>query len=127
MESNSRLSKPKLVVKKRLFRKIDVDCPDCKLCSTCQKARQWDLTIRELELLKLICKGESIKFIAKELNISTETVKTHTANIFEKVGCDNRTQLAVWAIESNIVPSCTSQRKEETESIPIRPFMTYRK
>ena len=49
-----------------------------------------DLTIRELEILKLIDLGRSNKEIAGELHLSIHTVKTHVHNILEKLGAANR-------------------------------------
>ncbi|MDD5701970.1 MAG: response regulator transcription factor [Dehalococcoidales bacterium] len=45
---------------------------------------------RELEILKLTAKGLATKDMASELSISEGTVKTHTHNIFQKLGVNNR-------------------------------------
>jgi two-component system NarL family response regulator len=44
-----------------------------------------ELTPRELEILTLLAEGKSNKLIARELNISEGTVKTHVKNILEKL------------------------------------------
>jgi DNA-binding NarL/FixJ family response regulator len=48
-------------------------------------AQQYHLTIREKEILQLLTKGYSIKFIAAELNISFDTARTHLKNIYPKL------------------------------------------
>lgn len=61
------------------------------------------LTERELDVLKLIGRGLSNNQIAKELILSIKTVKTHTANIFAKLGFNSRTQAAIYAMRRGLV------------------------
>lgn len=51
-----------------------------------------DLSSRELEVLLNISHGLSNKEIAEKLFISLNTIKTHTANIYSKLGVKSRTQ-----------------------------------
>jgi DNA-binding NarL/FixJ family response regulator len=60
------------------------------------------LSVRELEVLRLIKKGKTNREIAQLLNISFNTVKTHVDNIFGKLNVKNRTQAAMKAIQKNI-------------------------
>ncbi len=53
----------------------------------------YNLTDRELEIINLINKGCSNKEISASLYLSSNTVKTHIKNIFEKLGVNNRTSL----------------------------------
>lgn len=53
------------------------------------------LTSREADVLRLLAVGLSNAEIARRLIISTATVKTHTRNIYRKLGVSNRTQAAV--------------------------------
>ena len=62
-----------------------------------------ELTVRELEVLKMLAKGLLNKEIAVTLNISERTVKNHVSNIFKKINVSDRTQAAVFAIKNNIV------------------------
>ncbi|NJL05442.1 MAG: response regulator transcription factor [Chloroflexaceae bacterium] len=57
------------------------------------------LTSREYDVLRLLAVGLSNAEIANRLIISTATVKTHTRNIYRKLGVSNRTQAAVLALE----------------------------
>jgi DNA-binding NarL/FixJ family response regulator len=51
-----------------------------------------ELTNRELEILTLLAEGKSNKLIARELNISEGTVKTHVKSILEKLDATSRTE-----------------------------------
>ncbi|EDQ5113195.1 LuxR family transcriptional regulator [Salmonella enterica] len=51
------------------------------------------LTAKEREIVGMVCEGVSNKLIARQLNISLSTVKTHLRNIFAKTEVINRTEL----------------------------------
>lgn len=53
-----------------------------------------NLSVRELEVLELICRGHTNVDIGRALNISPLTVKNHLQRIFKKLGVGNRTQAA---------------------------------
>lgn len=61
------------------------------------------LTLRESEVLNRICGGRTNKEIAPELGISDETVKEHVQHILRKIGVNDRTQAAVWAVRNGLV------------------------
>jgi LuxR family maltose regulon positive regulatory protein len=50
------------------------------------------LTMRELEILRLICAGLSNQAIAETLVVSLNTVKKHSSNLYDKLGVQSRTQ-----------------------------------
>jgi DNA-binding NarL/FixJ family response regulator len=52
------------------------------------------LTPREADVLELLQEGLSNKQIAQELSIGIETVRTHTRNIYAKLGISTRRDLA---------------------------------
>ncbi|MDD4588295.1 MAG: response regulator transcription factor [Heliobacteriaceae bacterium] len=62
-----------------------------------------ELTVRELDVLKLIAQGSPNKVIAENLFISEKTVKNHITNIFRKIQVDDRTQAALFAIKHRLV------------------------
>lgn len=61
------------------------------------------LTLRELEILKLVAKGNSSKDIAKQLYISLHTVITHRKNICRKLGIKTPSGLTLYAMLNNII------------------------
>jgi len=61
------------------------------------------LSDRELEVIELITKGCSNHDIAEKLYIASGTVKTHVANIMNKLGANDRTQAVVIAMRSGLV------------------------
>lgn len=63
------------------------------------------LTTRELEIVAGVVHAESNKQIAARLNIGEQTVKNHLRNIFEKLGVTNRVELALTAVEKQLVSS----------------------
>jgi DNA-binding NarL/FixJ family response regulator len=60
------------------------------------------LTAREREVAALIARGHSNRAIAAALVIGERTVQTHIGNIFAKLGCDSRAQVAAWAVEHSL-------------------------
>jgi NarL family two-component system response regulator LiaR len=68
-----------------------------------QDQRFEDLTNRELEVARLVAQGLSNREIAQQLTISHRTVKTHVSNILSKLDLSDRTQLAIYAINSGLV------------------------
>jgi LuxR family maltose regulon positive regulatory protein len=50
------------------------------------------LTLREIEILRLIAAGLSNQEIAAQLHLSPQTIKVHTRNIYGKLGVTSRTQ-----------------------------------
>ena len=61
------------------------------------------LTHRESEVLEQLAHGLTNKEIALALGISYETVKEHVQHILRKVGVNDRTQVAVWAVRNGLV------------------------
>jgi DNA-binding NarL/FixJ family response regulator len=58
------------------------------------------LSGREAEVLGLLVEGLPNKLIARRLEISEKTVKTHLTSIFRTLGVTDRTQAALWAERS---------------------------
>lgn len=66
-------------------------------------ASSYELTDRELEVLREMTGGDTNQEIADTLHMSVATVKTHILNMLGKTGFRNRTELAVRARESGLV------------------------
>jgi DNA-binding CsgD family transcriptional regulator len=59
---------------------------------------------RELEVLQALAAGLANKQIARQLEVSPNTVKTHVARLFEKLGAQRRTEAIRKARELGLVP-----------------------
>ncbi|WP_167612783.1 LuxR C-terminal-related transcriptional regulator [Maribellus sediminis] len=60
------------------------------------------LSSRELDILKLFCKGYTYKEIANNLNISPRTVETHKKNITSKINVRSTAEMVEYAIQNNL-------------------------
>ncbi len=69
-----------------------------------EQENDYDLSHREIDVIKCLTNGDTNKFIARELDITEETVKVHLKAILRKLGLCNRTQAAIWALSRGIVP-----------------------
>lgn len=61
-----------------------------------------ELTMREVEVLRLLAMGRSNRDIAQVLSISLNTVATHVRNILNKTHCANRTEAAAYAMRHGL-------------------------
>jgi len=61
------------------------------------------LTLRELEVLKLVAEGNTSKEIAQQLTITVKTVDRHRSNIMSKLDVTDRVQLARHAIRRGLI------------------------
>jgi DNA-binding NarL/FixJ family response regulator len=72
------------------------------LASEVRSDREFPLTARELEVLRLFANGNSNRRIADQLEIGFETVKDHVQRILEKLRVANRTEAAVLACRKGV-------------------------
>ncbi len=61
-----------------------------------------ELTARQREVLRLILKGQRMKEVAKNLQLSTRTVETHKYQIMEALGVSSTAELVKYAIEHRL-------------------------
>ncbi len=61
------------------------------------------LTEREIEVLRHLVRGNSIKETADNLNISTHTALSHRRNISEKLGIKSVAAMAIYAVAAKII------------------------
>ena len=67
------------------------------------RGQDYGLSNREMEVLQLLSEGTTNKEIAKSLYISEQTVKTHLAHIFGKLGTSDRTETVAKALRNGLV------------------------
>jgi DNA-binding NarL/FixJ family response regulator len=63
------------------------------------------LTPQQFRVLSMLCSGQSNKRIALQLQVSEATVKAHMTAIMRKLGCNNRTQVALAASQLALEPN----------------------
>ncbi|MDY6940203.1 MAG: response regulator transcription factor [Cyanobacteriota bacterium] len=61
-----------------------------------------ELTPTEQKVVNWVARGMANREIAREMNVSQRTIESHVSNMLAKTGLHNRTELARWAIETNI-------------------------
>ncbi len=62
-----------------------------------------ELTERELDVLRLLAKGQSNREVATELAIAENTVRIHVARVLQKLDVADRTQAVIVAFQRGIV------------------------
>jgi len=61
------------------------------------------LTPRELDVLRLVCRGRTNKEMASAMFISEETVKTHMKSLFQKLGVHDRAEAVSVSLQRGII------------------------
>lgn len=62
-----------------------------------------NLTLRQLEVLRLVATGMTNKAIAFNLGLSPKTVEKHLSIIFKKLKVQSRTEAAVIAVKAGFI------------------------
>lgn len=68
-----------------------------------RKRRPAGLTSREVEVLRLLARGQTLRNIAEQLVIAPSTAHTHAAHIYEKAGISTRAGAALFAMEHGLM------------------------
>jgi DNA-binding NarL/FixJ family response regulator len=61
------------------------------------------MTVRQVQVLERLARGESNKEIARSLGMVESTVKVHVKAILQKLGVKNRTQAAIAGIQQGYI------------------------
>ena len=61
------------------------------------------MTVREIEVLRLIATGNANKEIGAKLSVSEDTVKRHVTNILGKLDANDRTHAVTIALKRGII------------------------
>lgn len=82
----------------RLFRDLDAAVPDQvnfeSIDEKCAEiGAEHKLTKREVEVMKLLCKGRSKSYIAETLFISENTVRSHARHIYQKLNVHSKQEM----------------------------------
>ena len=83
---------------------VPADAPAERFARNTAQQQSLGITARELEILTLIARGFSNREIATQLFVSENTVKTHCARVFDKLGAARRTQAVQRGKELGLLP-----------------------
>jgi HD-GYP domain-containing protein (c-di-GMP phosphodiesterase class II) len=61
-----------------------------------------NLSPREIEVLRLLARGQTMKTVAGSLGVSYKTVDRHVQNIYTKIGVNTRAGATLWALEHGL-------------------------
>src|SRR5580700_7805044 len=83
---------------------VPAEAPDKPFAANTARQQALGVTARELEILTLVARGLSNREIATQLFVSENTVKTHCARTFDKLGAARRTQAVQRGKELGLLP-----------------------
>ena len=88
--------------------RLDRDAVNCVLAAaghSVSPRRQFvgGLSERELDVLRLIARGQSIKEMAQQLHIAPKTVDSHIQHIYHKIGVNTRAGATLYAMENKLL------------------------
>ena len=102
-----RIARRRKPIRETVVREVIVPAPATILepfSPNAANQQTFGITARELEILNLIAGGLSNREIATQLFVSENTVKTHCARAFEKLGAARRTQAVQRCKELGLLP-----------------------
>ena len=83
-----------------------------------------DLSPRDVEILRCLVLGLPNKAIAQQFKLSEATIKVHVRHLLRKIGAENRTQAAVWAIARGLAARPSGSPAAGDSSSETRPSET---
>jgi NarL family two-component system response regulator LiaR len=89
-------------IARRLMAAVSGEAPIKPARAASLPAELQALTEREREVLEQIARGLTNREIAEKMVISEKTVKTHVSNLLDKLGLEDRTRAAIWALKHSL-------------------------
>ena len=89
-------------IARRLMAAVSGVAPASQARPAALPAELQELTEREREVLGQIARGLTNREIAEKMVISEKTVKTHVSNLLDKLGLEDRTRAAIWALKHGL-------------------------
>ncbi len=89
------------------------------LTDSLMTAQRYSLTRREGQLVALLSQGLKNKEIAYQLSISEGTVKVYMSRLFQKLGVNDRFELALFGLR-NLAPSSAVTEASDAASAKLR-------
>jgi two-component system nitrate/nitrite response regulator NarL len=77
------------------------------------------LSQREDQVLRALARGQSNKLIARECTVTEATVKVHVKSILRKIQVGNRTQAAIWAMQSGYLADTGQIMPKDLQAAPL--------
>lgn len=62
------------------------------------------LTLRQLQVLRHLVRGESVKEVAATMSLSERAIESHKYRIMQKLGIHDRVELTRFAIREGLMP-----------------------
>lgn len=93
--------KGNIVVHPEIANKLLSNMPKEK--KTIEKAKKYNLTDREITIVKEIAKGLTNKEIGEKLYLSEGTIKNNISTVLSKLNLRDRTQIAIFAFKNDLV------------------------
>jgi two-component system, NarL family, nitrate/nitrite response regulator NarL len=79
------------------------------------------LSPRERQILHSLAQGKSNKVIARQYGLAEATVKVHLKAVLRKIGKQNRTQAAIWAMENGHSERVSEERRIVSDAPSVVP------
>ncbi len=70
---------------------------------TAEKKELLQITSKEMNMLTLICKGQSNKELADNMSLSVKTMESNKARLMKKTRTRNNAELIIWAIRNKVI------------------------
>jgi DNA-binding NarL/FixJ family response regulator len=87
----------------RVVREGKLRLPPAVMQLLVRSLSNYELSVREIEVLRLVAEFSATKVIATRMSISEQTVKVHVKHILEKMGARDRTHAVVMGIRQGLI------------------------